>query len=96
MVFNSLSWPRKEVIEAEAQLPAPAKQIEVIDAAGKPAKSQLLSIDPQTHQARFLLLASTPAFGYQTYFVRAATKPGTVAVPVKSSADTRWRTNSSA
>ncbi len=54
VVFNSLSWPQTEVIETEAQLPAPAKQIEVVDAAGKPAQAQLLSIDPQTHRAQLL------------------------------------------
>jgi alpha-mannosidase len=87
VVFNSLSWPQTEVIEAEAQLPAPAKQIEILDATGRPAQAQLLSVDPQTHRARFLLLASTPAFGYQTYFVRATTKPTTALRPVKASAD---------
>jgi len=69
------------------QLPAPAKQIEVFDSTGKPANSQLLSIDSQTHRARFLLLANTPAFGYQTYFVRAAVKATQVAQPVKASAN---------
>ena len=39
VVFNSLSWPQTEVIETEAQLPAPAKQIEVVDAAGKACAS---------------------------------------------------------
>ena len=51
MFFNSLSWPRTEVIEIEAQLPAPAQQIEVVDSSGKPADSQLLSIDQQ-HSSR--------------------------------------------
>jgi len=73
LVFNSLSWPRKEMIEVEAQLPASTRQIRVVDSAGKLAESQLRSIDPETHRARFLLLASTPAIGYNTYFVRAAT-----------------------
>ena len=87
VVFNSLSWPQTEVIENEAQFPAPAKQIEVVDSSGKPAQAQLLSIDPQTHRAKLLLLASTPAFGYQTYFVRAAVKPSAIAHPVKASPD---------
>ncbi len=86
VVFNSLSWPQTEVIETEAQLPASARQIEVVDAAGKPAQAQLLSIDSQTHRARFLLLASTPAFGYQTYFVRATVNPTPIAHPVKATA----------
>jgi len=73
LVFNPLSWPRTEVIEVETQLPDPAKQIVVSDAAGKAAESQLLSIDPATHRAHFLLLATVPSLGYKTYFVRGAT-----------------------
>jgi alpha-mannosidase len=73
MLFNSLSWPRTEVAEVEAQLPAPSKQIAVFDSKGKPAEAQLLSLDPETHRATFLLLSHTPSLGYETYFVRAAT-----------------------
>src|SRR5207245_11356977 len=57
VVFNSLAWPRTEVIEAEAQLPAAARQIEVVDAAGKPVPSQLLHMDAETHRAHLLLQA---------------------------------------
>jgi alpha-mannosidase len=87
MIFNSLSWPRTEVIEVETQLPAPVTQIEVVDSAGKPAESELLSIDAETHRARFLLLSKTPSFGYQTYFVRAATTAPPVHAMLKASAD---------
>src|SRR6202140_1673158 len=88
MIFNSLSWPRTEVTEVEAQLPAAARQIEVVDSTGKPAESQLLHLDPETHRARFLLLSKTPSFGYQTYFVRAATAPPAVHSMLKASSDT--------
>ncbi|MBZ5653757.1 MAG: alpha-mannosidase [Acidobacteriia bacterium] len=73
LVVNSLSWQRTEVIEVDAQLPMPAKQIQVVDSAGNPTGSELLRIDPQNHRARFLLLVNVPAMGYSTYFVRAAT-----------------------
>src|SRR5579864_2860035 len=63
MIFNSLSWPRTEVTEVEAQLPAPARQIEVADSTGKLAASQLLSIDAETHRARLLLFAGSPSLG---------------------------------
>ena len=72
MVFNSLSWARTEVVEVEAQLPAPAKEIAVTDAQGSTAEAQLLSMDAATHRVRFLLQANTPAFGYNTYFVRGS------------------------
>ena len=79
-LFNPLSWPRTEVIEADAQLPESAKQIQVFDAAGKPAESELLHMDPETHRAHFLLLVNVPAMGYTTYFVR----PATAAPPTRS------------
>ncbi len=87
MVFNTLSWSRTEVIEAEAQLPGPAAKISVVDAKGKAAEAQLLSMDPETHRARFLLQASTPSMGYSTYFVRAGAA-GVNRAAVKAAADT--------
>jgi alpha-mannosidase len=57
-----------------------------VDSAGKAAESQLLSIDAATHRARFLLLTSTPPLGYQTYFVRAASKAPPVHSTVKADA----------
>ncbi|PYX20205.1 MAG: hypothetical protein DMG82_23005 [Acidobacteria bacterium] len=87
LIFNSLSWPRVEMIEVVVQLPAPARDVHVVDAKGKAIPSELLSMDAATHRARVLLLASTPAMGYSTYFVRV----GAAAVPdqsgVKSAAD---------
>lgn len=88
IIFNSLSWPRIEVAEVEVQLPAPAKQIEVVDSTGKTAETQLQSLDAETHRARFLLLSNTPSLGYQTYFVRAATAAPAVHSMLKASADT--------
>jgi alpha-mannosidase len=87
LIFNSLSWPRVEMMEVEVQLSAPARDVHVVDAKGKAIPSELLSMDAATHRARVLLLASTPALGYSTYFVR----PGAAAFPdqsgVKSAAD---------
>jgi alpha-mannosidase len=88
MLFNSLSWPRTAISELEVQLSGPAKQIEVVDSNGKPAEAQLLSLDPETHRAKFLLLASTPSFGYQTYFARSATQSPAVHSMLTASADT--------
>ena len=85
MIFNSQSWARTEVVGAEAQLPVPVQQIEVVDSNGRPAETQLLSIDPETHRVRFLLLAHTPSLGYQTYFVRAAANAPLVHSMLKAS-----------
>jgi alpha-mannosidase len=72
VIFNSLSWPRTEVVEAEVQLPGPTKEIEVVDADGQRIDHQLLAIDRTTHRARVLVLADPPALGYKTYFVHSA------------------------
>jgi alpha-mannosidase len=88
MIFNSMSWPRSEVTEVEAQLPALARQIEVVDSAGKPAESQLLSLDADTHRARFLLLTETPSLGYRTYFVRPAAGGPTLHSLLRATGDT--------
>jgi alpha-mannosidase len=84
MLFNSLSWPRTDVTEIEAQLPAASRQVEVVDAHGKPADSQLLSLDAETHRARLLVLSHTPSLGYETYFVRASTAAPTVHAMLKA------------
>ncbi len=73
-VFNSMSWPRNEVVEADVQLPAAAAAVEVVDATGKPVRSQLLAFDAATHRVRLLLKASVPSLGYRTYYVRGAAK----------------------
>jgi alpha-mannosidase len=88
IVFNSLSWERIGVVEAEAQLPSEAAAIEVADASGHLVPSQLLSIDAETHRAKFLVMAKTPSLGYQTYFVRARQSAQGVVLFVQASADT--------
>jgi alpha-mannosidase len=88
VIFNSLSWSRVEMVELEAQLSTPAKQVEVSDSAGHRAESQVLSIDPITNRVRLLVLAHTPALGYSTYFIRPAASAVPVSSPVKAAADT--------
>jgi alpha-mannosidase len=75
LVFNPLAWARTGVVEVEAQLPAPTKDIAVVDSSGKAVKAQLLGIDSATHRARLLLLAHAPSLGYTTYFVRGVPSP---------------------
>jgi len=87
VIFNSLSWPRTELAEVEAQLPNPVREIEVVDASGKLVQSQLLSIDAKTHRARFLLLDTVPAVGYKAYFVRVAKTPFPNRVSVRTTED---------
>src|SRR5579872_6174523 len=87
VVFNSLSWPRTEVIEAEVQLPDRVRSVEVFDAAGNRIESQLVSLDAATNRAHILVLAKVPSLGYKTYFVRSPKNVSNVdEVPVSSPA----------
>ena len=88
VIYNSLSWPRKEVIETEVQLAASTQKVEVVDSAVRLVPSQLISIEQGTHRAHLLILASVPALGYKTYFVRAAVKPASFPASVNSTGDT--------
>jgi alpha-mannosidase len=87
LLFNSQSWQRTDVSEVEAQLPEPARQIEVVDSTGKVAEAQLLKMDSDTHRAHFLLLSHTPSMGYATYFVRGANAAPAVHSLLKASAN---------
>src|SRR5215472_7022084 len=55
VVFNSLSWERNELLEAQVRLPVPAGFVEVRDASGKAVPSQLLSADRETRIIRLLV-----------------------------------------
>ncbi len=88
ILFNPLSWPRADVTELEAQLPGPASHIQVVDSAGKSADVQLLSLDPETNRARFLLLSNTPSMGYETYYVRSATNAAPTHAALTATKDT--------
>jgi alpha-mannosidase len=75
VVFNSMSWPRKEVLEIEAQLPMAAHNVEVTDGAGKIVPSQLIRMEGGTNRAHLLVQANVPSLGYVTYYVRGTEKP---------------------
>ena len=76
VVFNSLSWPRTEVIEVEVQLPSQTKQVRVVDSSGALVEYQLIAMDTATNRAHLLILTNVPPMGYRTYFVRQAGTPG--------------------
>jgi len=95
MLFNSLSWPRTEMMDVEAQLPGPAQQIEVVDSKGQRTESQVMKIQSGTNRVQLRILAKVPALGYQTYFVRHSKPSSSTTVDngrfmqvVRASADT--------
>jgi alpha-mannosidase len=88
VVFNSLSWPRSEVVETEVQLPDAAAAVAVVDSVGKAVPSQIIANDAATHRVRLLLKASVPSLGYRTYYVRAAARPSPGLAEIKATGDT--------
>ena len=84
VVFNSLSWPRDEVVETEVQLPSKAAAVEVVDSSGKIVPSHILANDGTTHRVRLLLRASVPSLGYRTYYVRPTAKPPAIPSEIKA------------
>jgi alpha-mannosidase len=87
VVFNPLSWPRTEVVEVEAQLPAPAHGVAVVDSADKPVESQMLGWDHATNRVRLLVEASVPALGYRAYHVVGNAHPSVAAGGVEATTD---------
>jgi alpha-mannosidase len=87
VIFNPLSWTRSEATEVEAQLPSPAKTVEVVDEAGEIVPSQVIALNNETNHVRLLVLANIPSLGYKTYFVRTAAQMTPASGAVKSTAD---------
>jgi alpha-mannosidase len=66
LVFNPLSWPRTEEVEAETQLTKPPTSVSAYNADGRELPSQTLSIDAKTGRVRLRILAeNVPATGYE-------------------------------
>ena len=86
--FNSFRGLGTSGWETEVRLPEASGFVEVVDAAGKPVASQVLSAGRGSRRVRLLLRAGVPAFGYSTYYVRAALKRITVPAMVTTSEDT--------
>ncbi|MGD0740587.1 MAG: glycoside hydrolase family 38 C-terminal domain-containing protein [Terracidiphilus sp.] len=66
LVFNPLAWQRSGQVEVDAQLPAPAASVAVLDAHGAVLPSQILSADAQTHTFHLLVeVRDLPPMGYE-------------------------------
>jgi len=84
VVYNPLSWDRTGSVEIEAQLPQPAKQIEVRDSQGQPLVSQLISIDGPTNRAKIRVeVKNVPSLGYEVLHVVPVANTRAVASTLK-------------
>jgi len=66
LVFNPLAWQRSAQVEVDAQLPAPATGVAVLDARGAVLPSQVISANAQTHTFHLLVaVRDLPPMGYE-------------------------------
>lgn len=66
LVFNSLAWVRKDVLELTVQMPnAPKDGVSVVNAENLPVPSQVLSTDTATNSVHLLVEPqAVPSLGY--------------------------------
>jgi len=65
LVFNPLSWPRTDVIDAEIQMPNPVKRLSGTMPDGKKVPLEILENDHVTNRVKLRLLAQdVPSLGY--------------------------------
>ena len=65
VVFNSLGWRRGGVGEVSVQMPAPVKDVSLLDAKGRVVASQVVSRDEATHTYKLLYrVDDVPSVGY--------------------------------
>jgi alpha-mannosidase len=67
LIFNSLAWPRKDLVEVAVQMPGGSVKegVSVLDAQGHAVPSQVLSTDAATSTVRLLVEPdSVPSLGY--------------------------------
>ncbi len=84
LVFNSLAWPRKDLVEIAVQMPDGLKNgVSVVDSQNHTLPSQVLSTDAATSTVRLLVEPeSVPSLGYALLRVT----PGRHDVPTDLSA----------
>lgn len=88
-VFNSLSWERTDVTEAEVQFPGAIEEIEVRDPAGTVVPSSVISRDDTVHTVKVRFLArAVSAFGYKVFHVASVGHARPVASTLKASGTT--------
>jgi alpha-mannosidase len=81
VIFNSLGWERSDVVECDVAFSEPdAFELAVLDSAGSPAASDLLTCERfengSLKRARVLFIArQVPAFGYEVYRITKAQGP---------------------
>ncbi len=69
VAYNTLSWARTEVVEAEVTWPNHDDRVHIVDEAGRPVPFQVLEtcISGRGTTVRVVFLAELPACGYRTY-----------------------------
>jgi alpha-mannosidase len=88
LVFNSLSWPRRDI--AQATIPAPTGPIELKDHTGRPISTQVIATVDGLAEIVFTP-PEIPSVGYATFTVHPATAvPGTSLVITSERMENRF------
>ncbi len=76
VVFNSLSWPRTDVVETELETPLPAASVEVRGPEGRPMLAEVVERIPGSARVKIRFVAeNVPALGYKAFTVTPVAKP---------------------
>lgn len=75
IVWNTLSWPRKEVVEIDAQLPSGTPGVRVVEDRNKTLPSSLIAKDRHTNRVRIQTLVDVPANGYKIVYLQPFERP---------------------
>ncbi len=73
VLFNSLSWPREDLVTIGLNFDSPCKKLSVTSSSGKPIKTHVKPVNPEPDgsflKCEVSFIAETPSFGYSTYFI---------------------------
>jgi alpha-mannosidase len=95
VVWNSLAWPRTDVVDAQVELPVAASAIEIVDSENQVVLSQPRARAGARRDISFLA-SDIPALGYRVFYARPAGNTQTSPGAVKASVNTQTATLSNA
>jgi alpha-mannosidase len=91
VVFNSLAWERKDVVEVDVPLAGAPSRVDVRDSAGKAMLAEVVPGEPRMPVVRVRFLAEgVPSLGYKVYHIAAAQSAGAerlASTPVRAGAN---------
>ncbi len=89
IVLNPLSWPRTDVVEAEAQFSHRVTNLEVRGPSGRPVLAEIVARDSGTHRVHVRFVAEDiPPVGYAVFHLVLVSRARKIPSPLAARADT--------